>query len=357
MLTFATQGVDSLDQTRLDALLAPLGDEIFRFPFDRTRKLASALRLLRTIRRKRPSLVIMEGTGIAGGIVMLASHALFRTRYVVATGDAVGPYLAAQRRVPAVVGWAYEVLLLRLSAAVIGWTPYIVGRALTFGAPRAVTAPGWSRAEARDGARRRTRADLGISDETIVFGIAGSLRWSSRNGYAYGAELIRALREIGRRDLAVVIVGDGSGKARLQEMAGADLDARVKFVGRVPAQAVPDYLAAFDVASLPQSRDQVGVFRYSTKLPEYLAAHLPIVTARLPVAYDVAAKWSWRLPGQAPWAPEYVHALTDLMATVTWPAIEARRPPAGDPAEGLFSMPCQQQRVVSLLREILADEQ
>jgi hypothetical protein len=52
----------------------------------------------------------------------------------------------------------------------------------------------------------------------------------------------------------------------------------------VARDAVPDYLAAFDVASLPQSCDQIGAFRYTTKLPEYLAAKLPIVTGELPVA-------------------------------------------------------------------------
>ena len=43
-----------------------------------------------------------------------------------------------------------------------------------------------------------------------------------------------------------------------------------------------EFLAAFDLASLPQSVDRVGSFRYSTKLSEYLAAGLPIVTSQIP---------------------------------------------------------------------------
>ena len=50
---------------------------------------------------------------------------------------------------------------------------------------------------------------------------------------------------------------------------------------------MPNHLAAFDLASLPQSVDGVGSFRYTTKLSEYLAAGLPIVTGQIPAAYDL----------------------------------------------------------------------
>ena len=55
------------------------------------------------------------------------------------------------------------------------------------------------------------------------------------------------------------------------------------------AEEVVDYLAAFDLASLPQSVDRVGSFRYSTKLCEYLAVGLPIITGQIPAAYDLDA--------------------------------------------------------------------
>ena len=72
-------------------------------------------------------------------------------------------------------------------------------------------------------------------------------------------------------------------------------------------------MSAMDVASLPQSVDGVGAFRYTTKLSEYASAGLPVVTGRLPFSYDLDAGWLWRLPGDAPWSPRYVQALGRLM--------------------------------------------
>ena len=60
-----------------------------------------------------------------------------------------------------------------------------------------------------------------------------------------------------------------------------------------------------DVASLPQSVDGVGSFRYTTKLSEYLAARLPVVTGEIPLAFDLDDGWMWRLPGDAPWEERY----------------------------------------------------
>ena len=60
------------------------------------------------------------------------------------SGDAVGPIIGSHFPVLGPFLAIYERLLCRLSAGFIGWTPYLVGRALTFGVPRAMTAPGWA---------------------------------------------------------------------------------------------------------------------------------------------------------------------------------------------------------------------
>jgi hypothetical protein len=344
------------DEARLRALLEPL-DGVSMFAFDRARKATSALALLKTIARERPELVVMEGTGAGGGVPLLLARALLGVRYVVASGDAVGPFLGMTNPLLGLPGWLYESLLVRFSSAYIGWTPYLVGRAITLGARRAVTAPGWAAHGPSQGGRERVRRELGISDRQIVFGIAGSVVWIDRVGYSYGVELVRAITTIDRADVVVVVVGDGSGLSRLEAMAGRDLGARVKLVGRVPREQVPDYLAAFDVASLPQSLDQVGAFRYTTKLPEYLGARLPIVTGRLPLAYDLALDWSWRLPGTTPWSETYVSALAELMVTITHEQIAARRPASMDPrTDGIiFQLGPQQDRVGAMLRELLSE--
>jgi len=293
----------------------------------------------------------MEGTGIAGGLPTLVARALFNTKYVVSSGDAVGPYVGNRRPSLRAAAWLYEWLLLRHCSAFLGWTPYLVGRALTFGAPVAATVPGWAPGAASSDARSRTRAELNISEDTIVFGLVGSLRWSPRFQYCYGVELVRAITSVVRDDVAVVIAGGGSGLPHLKRLAGQDLGHRVKLIGQVARERVPDYLAACDVASLPQSCDQVGQFRYSTKLPEYLAHRLPIVTGRLPVAYDLGLAWSWRLPGTTPWSEEYVQGLADLMRVLTREEVESRRPSTED--QLVFAPGQQIERVKALVGDLL----
>jgi glycosyltransferase involved in cell wall biosynthesis len=346
---FATQGTGSLDEERIRALLDPLVPELL--PFDRSSRLGAAARLFLRIRRDRPDLVVMEGTGVGGGATLMACRALLGTRYVVSSGDAVAPYVALVSRPLAPVAALYERLLCRLSAGFIGWSPYLTGRALTFGAPRAMTAPGWAPEGEPQRSRGEIRRELGIPGDAVVFGLVGSLAWNPRVSYAYGLELVKAIRATARPDLRVIVVGDGDGRAHLEEAAGSELGVRVLLTGSIPRDEVRSYLEAFDVASLPQSVDGVGSFRYTTKIADYLGAGLPIVTGQIPLAYDLDRGWLWRLPGEAPWDPRYITELARLMGGVTHDELAERR--AKVPADSeLFSKAQQQQRACAFLREL-----
>src|ERR1700730_613283 len=184
ILCFATQGEGHLDAARLHYLLAPLEPE--RYPFDHDRKLSSALGLAKAVLKGRPAIVIMEGTGIAGGLTLLLCDALRGVPFVVSSGDAVGPFLRLRSRLLGFLGGAYERLLCRRSAGYVGWTPYLAGRALTFGAPRAMTAAGWSREHPPKAARDQTRRLLDIPGGALVVGLVGSLVWTESVGYVYG---------------------------------------------------------------------------------------------------------------------------------------------------------------------------
>jgi glycosyltransferase involved in cell wall biosynthesis len=293
----------------------------------------------------------MEGTGVAGGAAVIGARLLGGVSYVVSSGDAVAPFVGIAH--PLLVPFAalYERLLCRLSAGFIGWTPYLVGRALTLGAPRGVTAPGWS-PPARPDARQRIRKELGIPDRAIVFGLVGYLEWAPRLDYCYGMELVRALRRTDRDDVRVLVVGGGPGLERLREEAGPELGRRVLLPGQVAHEAVPSYLAAIDVASLPQSVDGVGSFRYTTKLSEYVSAGLPLVAAQVPMAYDLDDGWIWRLGGATPWDGRYVSELAQLIDSLGWTEIEERRRAAA--ADGpLFDRDRQRRRVTAFLSELL----
>lgn len=351
IVCFATQGSGSSDESRIRELLAPLSPTLVSVP--RGRRHRDIVTLIRRLRDARPRLVVMEGTGVAGGVVVLLLRALRGTPYVVSSGDAVAPFLASIARPLGALGLGYEALLYRCSSGFIGWSPYLVGRALTFGAPRAMTAPNWAPNRGGDGAAVRDR--LGIAGDALVFGIVGSLNWTRRYGYCYGWELVKAAATLDRDDVRVLIVGDGNGRRQLEELAGPRLGHSILLPGAVARSEVGGYLDAMNVASLPQSVDGVGSFRYTTKISEYLAARLPIVTGQVPLAYDLDEGWMWRLPGDAPWDPRYVAALRALMSGIDRPAIEGRRP-AATAAGSLFDRDRQVREAVSFVLDVLARE-
>lgn len=350
----STKGTGSNEEDRIRLLLEPLAPRVW--PFDRTHKLRSGLRLLRDVVRERPQLVVLEGTGLAAGIPLMLARLVKRTRYVVSSGDAVAPFLALRSAAFYPVALAFEMLLCRLSAGFIGWTPYLVGRALTFGAPRGATAQNWSIHADTAADRNETRARLGIPVDATVFGLVGALIWSPRRSYCYGQELVRAMRHCDRDDVRVLIIGEGTGRAYLEELLRGHPDDRVMLIGAVPYDQVPTHLAALDVASLPQSTDAVGAFRYTTKLSEYLSAGLPVVTGHLPFAYDLDEGWLWRLPGVAPWDVAYHRALGALMQEHSTEDIAAHAACAAAGAKH-FDGAAQQRRISAFVADILAEDQ
>jgi hypothetical protein len=344
---FATQGTGHGDEERIRTLLEHLEPELL--PFDRRDRRGSAIRLLRHLLSRRPDLVVMEGTGIAGGLAVLGGRLIAGIPYVVSSGDAVGPFIRQTHPGLGPLAALYERLLCRLSAGFIGWTPYLAGRALTFGAPRAMTAASWS-VPARREERETRREALGIPADAIVFGLIGALEWNEAVGYCYGYELVSAVRKTSRQDVRVLVVGDGSGLDRLKALAGAELGHRVVVPGRVPRDLVTSYLSAMDVASLPQSVNGVGSFRYTTKISEYLAAGLPIVTGEIPLAYDLDDGWIWRLPGDAPWEERYLLELTRLMERLTHADLKFKRQRV--PSElPLFDRERQQRQVAEFVTD------
>ena len=106
------------------------------------------------------------------------------------------------------------------------------------------------------------------------------------------------------------------------------------------------------MASLPQSVDRIGAFRYTTKLSEYLAAGLPVVTGQVPFAYDLGDDWLWRLPSDAPWSDTYIDALAALMTDLGAEELSGRR--ARVPTDmPIFDERLQRQRVTAFLRDVV----
>jgi glycosyltransferase involved in cell wall biosynthesis len=351
---FATQGSGSQDEQRIRDLLQMVDAE--PLGFDRGARMRSCLGIVRSLRGRSPDLVVMEGMGVAGGLAVLVARWLLGVSYAVSSGDAFAPFVRTRRPLLAPIAALYERVLYRCCAGYIGWSPYLTGRALTFGAPRAMTAPNWAPPPAHGSGGSEVRARLGISADMLVFGIVGRLEWNSRVRYCYGLELLLALARAKRDGIGVLVVGGGSGQERLEAVAAALGLSNVYMAGFVERADVSAYLDAIDVASLPQSVDGVGAFRFTTKLSEYLSAELPVVTGQLPAAYDLDEGWLWRLPGDAPWDETYIAALARLMNKIDRAQIEERRshvPRSSD----LFDFGRQCKQVASFVEDLVRREQ
>ncbi len=349
VLAFATQGPGSGDAHRLTHLLAPLAPRIVGVDRARRQRLPGIIQ--REIARRRPHVIVMEGTAAAGGVAVMLARIARGVPYVVSSGDAVGPFLRAFHPRTGPIAGLYERALYRLSSGFIGWSPYLVGRALSLGARRAMTAAHFAGAPASPGAGEAVRARLGIPAGAIVFGIAGRILIDHRQGYSYGFELIEALKRTDRTDVRVLVVGDGDGLAALREIAGAELGRRVLLPGACLPEDVPAYLDAMDIGVLSQSTDLVGSMRYTTKLPEYLAARLPVVVGQTPVSYDLDSGWLWRLPGDAPWEEEQIDALGRLMQDITGEEIASRTARVPERID-LFDPDRQQRSVCAFVRDV-----
>jgi hypothetical protein len=354
ILALATQGAGGNDEDRLQALISGFPAELF--PFDRRAKTRNLFQLLRMIRRTKPHLVFMEGTGWAGGFAVLLGRLLAGVPYVVSSGDAVGPFLTARYPWASPLFGIYERALCRWAAGYIGWTPYLAGRALTFGARRAMTAAGWAPSQKSPCDSAEIRSRLGIPAGTLVVGIMGSLIWNRRVRYCYGREIVASVSRLDRPDVVALIVGDGDGRKHLEALAGERLGGSIILTGQVPRNEVPDYLAAMDMASLPQSLDGVGSFRYTTKLSEYLAAGLPVITGQIPLAYDLDGGWLWRLPGAAPWDARYLDAMTQLLTQITADELAAKRSAVPQSLPD-FDRTLQIARVTSFLNDLLDERE
>jgi hypothetical protein len=202
------------------------------------------------------------------------------TRYVVSSGDPIEGFFRITKG--AAVGRAfgvYERLLMRHSAGFIGWTPYLTGRALELGAPRGVTIEGAVDLDIfrplPEAERESIRRDYGLQPGHIVCGIVGSLLWTPRQNYCYGLELVEAARRLKRQDMSFLIVGDGTGRAELERRVPESMRGRVIFTGRVAEQEVTRAMNAMHIGFITQSLDELGSYRLTTKMPEYLACGFP----------------------------------------------------------------------------------
>jgi len=122
---------------------------------------------------------------------------------------------------------------------------------------------------------------LGLTAPLIV-GLMGSLTFSPTLKICYGWDLVEALAQLPVEQVQCVIIGDGNGRAWLEEKAKAlGVWSRIRFCGRIPYGEVPLYLRLLDVALSTQTNNLAGQVRTTGKLPEYMAASCYILASRV----------------------------------------------------------------------------
>ena len=121
--------------------------------------------------------------------------------------------------------------------------------------------------------RAALRARLGLADQPTVFFLARL----DRAHYFKGLHvLIEAMAQI--PEAALVVGGDGEWRTDYEAQARARLGERVRFVGDIGDDALPDYYRAADALALP-SIDRTEAF--GLVLLEALACGTPVVASRL----------------------------------------------------------------------------
>jgi colanic acid biosynthesis glycosyl transferase WcaI len=144
-------------------------------------------------------------------------------------------------------------------------------------------APHWIETQAfQEGGSRDVRRELGLEDRFVVM-FAGNL------GMVQGLETIIEAAALvpAERGIEFVMVGDGSDRARLEALAQSLKVTNVRFVGRHPAEAMPDFLRAADALVVHLRPSEVADHAVPTKVLAYLASGRPIICATGPAAAEV----------------------------------------------------------------------
>lgn len=249
------------------------------------RKVRATFRFLRALLWERPRLVYVLEMGASGVLAALAYKVLApRCRLVVDTGDVISALARALGR-----GWIGRGLTDLLERLALWGADFLIVRGT--GHKEWLAARSFTRVEViPDGVDMRRfsprcaealRRSLGL-EGLLVVGVVGSLRWSRALGFCYGWEVIEALARLKDVPIAGVIIGEGSGLPYLKERARAyGVQDRVRFLGSVPLEQLPEYLSLMDVCLSTQTDDLVGRVRTTGKLPLYLACGRFVLASRV----------------------------------------------------------------------------
>ena len=121
--------------------------------------------------------------------------------------------------------------------------------------------------------RRKSRRRLGLDGEFAIMTVA---RLEKVKGINYLIEAMLRLNLNGER-FSLLIIGEGSERKNLESLVEKlNLKEKVKFLGEIPNEKVPEYLAAADCFILPSLREGFGIV-----ILEAQAAGVPVIGTKV----------------------------------------------------------------------------
>ncbi|HVN94919.1 MAG TPA: glycosyltransferase family 4 protein [Syntrophorhabdaceae bacterium] len=126
----------------------------------------------------------------------------------------------------------------------------------------------------------RLLRSMGIEGKKIIGFVGFFYKWHGIDLLLDAFMRISKLRD----DIVCVLVGDGPAMAETRDKVSRDgLERKVVFVGHVPYEEIPGYVALFDLAVMPHS----NAYGSPMKIPEYMAAGKAVVAPRLEPIEDI----------------------------------------------------------------------
>lgn len=117
-----------------------------------------------------------------------------------------------------------------------------------------------------------SREKLGLNHNQKIVLFVGRLE--RVKGVKY---LIKAINNLSREDLKLIIVGDGRESHSLKLLVKKmDLTEKIMFMGKIPNEKIPEYMVAADVFVLPSLSEGFPVV-----LLEAMAAGIPIISTKI----------------------------------------------------------------------------
>jgi glycosyltransferase involved in cell wall biosynthesis len=279
-------------------------------------KLKAIWQMLRVLIQVRPALCYVFDMGFSGVIAAALYRSISGCRSIVDTGDAIYELSRLSgSRGPAGL-WMTKLLewfaLSSSDRVVVRSHPHqeLLARQ---GVAAEVVPDGvdthqfFPRAPLADDELRRK---YGLEGCTVI-GLLGSLIWSPSAQMCYGWELIELIDLLRDRAVKGVIIGDGSGLAKLKARAAAlGLEDRIVFLGRLPYDELPRYLNIMDICLSTQTNDAAGQVRTTGKLPLYLASGRFVLSTNVGEAARVLPP-EMLVPYQGTKDPDYPRRLAE----------------------------------------------